>query len=210
MYRRRSFHAFKKRDQKRIVAAILRKVVWSLWILLWLLFGLWVFYKQWEFILLWVFFIGIYALIQIFRIIKRRELRRYFTIDHLQRLSPTHFEWYVIELFNTIGYKIEWTWQTGDEGIDGIGTDREGNKLILQMKRYADTSKIQTEHMRAFFWALDYHDIDIGIYVTTGYATSGVREAIEKHRKKKKVILIDKDRLVELIDMAYRSKKRNK
>jgi len=137
-------------------------------------------------------------------LLKKRELQKYYTIDDLQKKNPAYFERYIIELFNTLGYKLEWVWQTGDMGVDGIGTDQKGNNVILQTKRYKDTNKIQPIDIREFIWTLEYHNIDVGIYVTTGFATQGIYDYIRIHNRKK-ILFVDKDELVKLIIKAYKN-----
>jgi restriction endonuclease Mrr len=73
------------------------------------------------------------------------------------------------------------------------------------MKRYADTNKIQPMHIREFIGTLEYHKIDIGIYITTGFGTSGIHDYIRTHDTKK-ILFIDKDELVHLINKAYQKK----
>lgn len=108
-------------------------------------------------------------MIWIYKQIKRRELRTYFTIEQLQRMSPKNFEIFIVELFNTLGYDLECVGQAGDQGIDGIGRDPSGNEVIIQTKRYKDLNKIQPKDIREFIGTLEFHHIHQGIYVTTGF-----------------------------------------
>ena len=109
MYRRRKFHQLPKRNQKRIVSAIIRKSIWSFWVFVAIFAILAYLYKQWEFLFPILFILPTYALLSLYSFLKRRELQKYYTIDALQKKDPSYFERYIIELFNTLGYKLEWT-----------------------------------------------------------------------------------------------------
>lgn len=90
---------------------------------------------------------------------RRRELARYYTIEYLQTVSPEDFEYYVVQLLNTLGYRLKVVGGSGDEGIDGIGKDPKGRPMILQVKRYSDKNVVDTTKFREFVGTLAYHRV---------------------------------------------------
>jgi restriction system protein len=202
-YRRKKFENLRPRNQKQIVYALLRKTMYSFLIASFFGVLLAFLYQEWVFLVLTVICLSFVAIFYALRFIRRRELARYYTIERLQALSPEDFEYYVVELLNHLGYHLRVVGGSGDEGIDGIGGDPRGRAMILQVKRYSDKNIVHTTLFREFVGTLAYHRVDLGVYVTTGYVSRGVREMVAKHSEKE-IHIIDKDDLMRLIIKAYK------
>jgi restriction system protein len=122
------------------------------------------------------------------------EIRAY-----LAEMPPYDFQDLVAALLRAMGYHVLWVAPPGpDRGIDMIAhTDPLGAtspRIKVQVKRQAGT-KIPVDGVRSFIAVLG--DQDLGIYVSAGGFTSEAeREA--RSQEKRRLTLIDLDRLVEL------------
>ena len=159
-------------------------------------------YGEIIFLIVWICFFVLFWFFRIYQIVRRRELARYYTIEHLQKIDPYDFECCVIELLNHTGCRLRWVGGSWDEWIDGIGSNTLWKRIILQVKRYSDKNVIDTTKFREFIGTLAYHDVASGVYVTTGFVSSWVREMVRKHTKKE-ILIIDKDDLMTLIRKIY-------
>lgn len=126
-------------------------------------------------------------------------------ISALLKLKETKFEHFCVHLLVRMGYGnptfSRVTQATGDGGIDGIVTsDRLGfDKVYVQAKLYSPDSSISEGVMRDFIGAIDNHEANgRGVFITTSKFTKG---AIAKAQGSKhhKIMLIDGDKLSELM-----------
>jgi restriction system protein len=104
------------------------------------------------------------------------ELRGYLLRKYKSRfkIDPRKFEEIVGSVFANYGYQIRVTSYSGDEGIDVIVLDGDGDKTIgVQVKRYKGT--IGAEQIRSFVGALYLKDITTGIFVATSQFTRGAK-----------------------------------
>jgi restriction system protein len=122
------------------------------------------------------------------------EIRAY-----LAEMPPYDFQDLVAALLRGMGYHVLWVAPPGpDRGIDMIAyTDPLGAtnpRIKVQVKRQAGT-KIPVDGVRSFIAVLG--DQDLGIYVSAGgFTAEAEREA--RSQEKRRLTLIDLDRLVEL------------
>lgn len=123
-------------------------------------------------------------------------------INEILNKSPRFFENLALELMKKIGYDVggsNLTQNGADGGIDGvINEDLFGfSKIYIQAKRY-DKGKIGRDTLQAFAGALSNKPTTKGLFITTSTFT---KEAIEfaKNHQNLSIILIDKDRLAELM-----------
>jgi restriction system protein len=118
--------------------------------------------------------------------------------------SPSFFEGLVLDLMLAMGYggsrtdaarKIA---KSGDGGIDGIiSEDRLGLDFIyLQAKRW--THSVGSEEVRNFSGSLDAHGAQKGVFITTSTFTASAAQYV-RDVKHKKIVLIDGERLAELM-----------
>jgi restriction system protein len=57
----------------------------------------------------------------------------------LQAMDPYHFEHFVADLWTYLDWNTQVVGEPGDKGIDVVATTPEGNKQLIQAKRYGLT-----------------------------------------------------------------------
>ncbi len=85
-------------------------------------------------------------------------------------MTPHDFERWVGARFRELGYKVRGTGKSGDHGVDLVA-NREGEKVIVQCKRYRHTS-IGEPELRDLYGALQHEGADRAYLVTTGRFTA--------------------------------------
>lgn len=131
----------------------------------------------------------------------------YDLLEQIKTQSPQFFENLVVNLLLAMGYggslqdagKV--VGKSGDGGIDGIiNEDRLGlNKIYIQAKRWGN-NPVGRPDIQAFSGALDMHQSQRGIFITTSYFTSDAVDFV--NRISKRIILIDGTQLTRLM-MEY-------
>jgi restriction system protein len=126
-----------------------------------------------------VIFGGIFALVCLAAGFKGWQMRRRqqaFLTEHvdigwLNRLSWQSFEHQVAEVYRQQGYSVE---ETGGGGSDG-GVDlilyREGQKTVVQCKRWK-TYKVGVKPVRELFGVMTAEGADRAIFITSGIYTN--------------------------------------
>jgi len=117
---------------------------------------------------------------------------------YLENIEPYDLQDLVAALLEAMKYHVSWISPPGkDAGLDIVAhTDPLGTKpprIKVQVKRRKDS--IGVEELRAFL-ALINED-DVGIFVTTGGFSKDAKE-LARHQERRKITLIDQQRLVEL------------
>ena len=137
-----------------------------------------------------------------------QEIKQAIKADLLAQImecSPTFFEGLVVDLLVGMGYGGDRkdagraVGQSGDGGIDGIiKEDKLGLDLIyLQAKRWKPGTSVGRPEIQMFSGALDGKKARKGVFITTSHFT---KEAAEYAAGlDKKIILIDGDRLTDLM-----------
>jgi restriction system protein len=118
--------------------------------------------------------------------------------NYLENIDPYDLQDLVASLLEAMGYHVNWISPPGkDAGLDILAfTDPLGTKpprIKVQVKRRKDS--IGVEELRSFL-ALVNED-DVGIYVTTGGYSKDAMD-LARHQERRRVMLIDRQRLVEL------------
>lgn len=119
--------------------------------------------------------------------------------DHLKSLDPYDFQKIVADLFEAMGYHVNWIAPRGpDKGIDIIAySDPLGTKtprIKVQVKHKIDQS-IDVGEMRSFFAVLG--NDEVGIYVSSGGFTK-IAEEEARTKESKKITLINLGKFFEL------------
>jgi restriction system protein len=121
--------------------------------------------------------------------------------EELRSVSPTFFETIVLDLLHRMGYgtsrtDLQRVGGVGDGGIDGvISLDRLGlEKVYIQAKRWQQT--VGRPEVQAFYGALAGQRANKGVFITTSGYTA---QAIEFARSVEKIVLVDGQRLAELM-----------
>lgn len=122
-------------------------------------------------------------------------------LENLLRVSPNHFEVIVLDVLHGLGYGIsrhdlQRVGGSGDGGIDGvISLDKLGlEKVYVQAKRWQGT--VGRPELQAFYGALAGQKAKRGVFITTSGFTA---QAIEFAKSVEGIVLIDGDRLVNLM-----------
>jgi len=123
------------------------------------------------------------------------------TRESLLALSPEDFERLVAELFETYGHHTEVAGGTSDHGVDVIVQSAQGEKWVVQCKRYAGS--VGEPVVRDLFGTLQHEEAQRAYLITTGSFTSQAQEWAEG----KPIVLYDGEQLAKLI---RRTVKRNR
>ena len=128
-------------------------------------------------------------------------------LEKARSVNRTMFENIVIELVKRMGYGDEndpmsgiRVGGSGDGGIDGIvKQDKLGLDMVyIQAKRYKENNDVGASLVRDFIGSLAIKGAKKGIFITTSKFTSQAMKHAEE-TKEYKIILIDGERLVELM-----------
>lgn len=133
-----------------------------------------------------------------------KEIRDSVAIDllaNLLQVSPTRFEFIVLDVLHKLGYgshrnDLQRIGGTGDGGIDGIiSLDKLGlERIYVQAKRWQGT--VGRPDLQAFYGALAGQKAKRGIFITTSGYTA---HAIDFAKSVEGLVLIDGNRLVNLM-----------
>jgi restriction system protein len=119
---------------------------------------------------------------------RRREIEQTRSISQMQALAPERFEELVAEIFIQKGYGATVTPMQGDHGVDVVLRAPNGEKEIVQCKRYQ--GQVGEPIVRDFFGAMLHENAVCGYIVTTGEFTQQAKswargkpiELIDGHR----------------------------
>jgi HJR/Mrr/RecB family endonuclease len=109
-------------------------------------------------------------------------------------LSGSEFEGLLRRLYEKMGYTVQLTGRTGDQGGDLVAT-KGGERLLIQAKRYNDGLQVGNAAVQQAAAAKPYYDCNNAAVVTTSGFT---REAIEL-AKTNAVELVPRSRLQQLL-----------
>lgn len=109
-------------------------------------------------------------------------------LSQIQELDPTDFEHFVAHMLQRMGYAVEVTGQTGDEGVDLIAR-RDSAVAVVQCKRYRGT--VAASVVRDLYGTMMHNHATEAWLVTSGKVSKQAREWAEG----KPMYLFDGDRL---------------
>lgn len=92
----------------------------------------------------------------------------------LLELSPAEFEEMVAEVYRARGHRARRTGTVGDHGVDIVVEARNGEKWVVQCKRWRGT--VGEKVVREFYGTMMHEKADKGAIVTTGFFTPQARE----------------------------------
>lgn len=121
------------------------------------------------------------------------RLRHQKEIDYWMSLSGADFERDMATLCRRLGYSVETTPASGDEGVDLV-LRRRGKKIVVQCKSHK--SPVGPAVVRELYGSMIASKADKAILACTGGFTSGVRN----FAKGKPIELVSASGLVELAD----------
>ena len=106
------------------------------------------------------------------------------------------FESFLKELFGKMGYVVEITKSSGDQGADLI-VQKFNEKIAVQAKRY--NNKVSNSAIQEVVASMKYYGASKGMVITTNDFTFSAKELADANR----VELINGDRLREIINQYY-------
>jgi restriction system protein len=127
-------------------------------------------------------------------------------LELVRKMDPYAFEQLVVDLLVAMGYggsraeAAQVTQKSVDEGIDGtIKEDRLGlDTIYIQAKRWQNT--VGRRELQAFVGALAGQGASKGVFLTSGDIASTAQDYVDAiGQRGQKVVLIDGDRLAELM-----------
>lgn len=124
---------------------------------------------------------------------RRREIEQARSISQMQVLVPERFEELVAGMFKQQGYGATVTPLQGDHGIDVILRAPNGEKEVVQCKRYQ--GQVGEPIVRDFFGAMMHVTAARGYIVTTGEFT----QQAKSWARGKPIELIDGRRLTQML-----------
>ena len=125
------------------------------------------------------------------------------TLEDLMALLPEDFEALIAKLFEVYGHQTMLMGGNGDHGVDVVVTTSEGEKWIVQCKRYSGS--VGEPVVRDLYGTLLHENAQQAYLITTGGLT---RQAVE-WAEGKPIVLYDGEGLVRLIHRTQTAKSRN-
>lgn len=95
-------------------------------------------------------------------------------VEDLLKLSPRQFEEMVVELYTALGHQARRTGTTGDHGVDIVVKAKNGEKWVVQCKRWRGS--VGEPVVRDFYGVVHHEKADKGTLITTGRFTRPARE----------------------------------
>lgn len=121
---------------------------------------------------------------------KDKDNRQVISIDEVDLMTGVEFERFVAKIFTKIGYSIELTKATGDQGIDVIA-EKNGVKIGIQAKCYS--SSVSNSAVQEATAGRNHYGLDKVIVVTNNYFTQSAIELAASNN----VVLWDRNMLKE-------------
>jgi hypothetical protein len=120
-------------------------------------------------------------------------------VEDLLNLSPTEFEKMVVELYTAMGHRAKRTGQAGDHGIDVAVQAKNGEKWVVQCKRWRGS--VGEPVIRDFYGAMHHEKADRGAIITTGAFTAQAKA----RAKGKPITLLEGSKFLEYLKAARNS-----
>jgi len=87
--------------------------------------------------------------------------------EDLIKMSGYEFESFIGNLFRTLGFNVEETGYSRDQGADLVIS--KGNfKIAIQVKRYSEGNRVGNRAVQEITAAINYYKADKGMVITTG------------------------------------------
>ncbi|MFC4305776.1 restriction endonuclease [Cohnella boryungensis] len=99
------------------------------------------------------------------------------SIQTIDKLDGFAFEEFMASFFRRIGYNVQLTPASGDDGLDLI-ISRKGTKIGVQCKRYKN--KVNNSAIQEAYSGKDFYDCDEALVVTNSWFTEPARNLAEK------------------------------
>ncbi|WP_433946798.1 restriction endonuclease [Paenibacillus sp. SN-8-1] len=121
------------------------------------------------------------------------------SIKDIDRMEDgKEFEEYLYRLFLALGYEDAYkTVSSRDFGADLVFTDRDGERNVIQAKRYAESNPVGLSAVQEIYSSMRYYGASKSIVI----ASSRYTEACEILAGYNGVRLIDRSELIDMIDL---------
>ncbi len=115
------------------------------------------------------------------------------TMKDIDSLDGYEFERFLSDLYTKMGYQVEPTKLSGDQGADVV-VIKFGEKTVIQAKRYG--RKVSNKAVQEILAAVSLYKAHKGVVITNNYFTKSAVELADANR----IQLIDRDGLLKLIE----------
>jgi len=117
-----------------------------------------------------------------------------YSLAEIDQMKGYEFEKCMQDVFERLGYSVEQTPLSCDQGADLILTSKRGKRTAVQVKRYS--SKVSNKAVQEVVAAKGFHRCTEGIVVTNNYFTNPARQLAEAND----IDLIDRNELMQMIN----------
>jgi restriction system protein len=124
-------------------------------------------------------------------------------LEEIKQLDPVEFERFVGTLFERMGYDVEMTAKSGDEGVDLV-LHKDSKLAVVQCKRYEGS--VGQPVVRDLYGAMVHNRAEKAYLITTGTITLPA----QGWAKGKQIHLVDGSQLVDWIEVLERESEEDK
>jgi HJR/Mrr/RecB family endonuclease len=118
------------------------------------------------------------------------------TIDNVDLMNGYEFERFITDLFRKMGYSVNQTKSSGDQGIDVLAVKR-GQRIGIQAKCYSNN--VSNKAIQEVVAGMNYYKVTKGIVITNNFFTNSAVELANSNG----VVLWDRSILKEKIQEYY-------
>lgn len=125
--------------------------------------------------------------------LERFDPAKFVTIHIVDSMDGFQFESFLVSLFQAIGYDVQETRKTGDQGAD-LFVEKFGKKIVIQAKNYSGT--VGNSAVQQVLAAKTFYNCDEAMVITNSYFTKSASELAESGAVK----LVNRDGLQIYLD----------
>ncbi|MDI9477036.1 MAG: restriction endonuclease [Natronincolaceae bacterium] len=122
--------------------------------------------------------------------------RMEYSIDDVDLMDGYEFEYFIGLLFTKMGYMVETTKGSGDQGMDII-VEKKGIRIGIQTKCYSN--KVTNKAVQEVFASLNHYNCNKGMVITNNYFTDSALELAQSNN----IVLWDRDILKKKIGEIF-------
>lgn len=125
------------------------------------------------------------------------------SLQRILKLSPTEFEVFTGDILRALGYSdVRRVGGAGDMGVDVTATSPDGQRTVVQCKRYAPDRPVGSQPIQNFIGMMNVvHHADAGIFVTTSSFSKQAHELARRY--KDRIQLIEGRYLLQLANLVW-------
>ena len=126
-------------------------------------------------------------------LLEKFDVSRFLTIYAIDAMDGFAFEDFLVKLFATLGYSVNTTTRTADQGAD-LFAEQFGRKIVIQAKNYS--GNVGNSAVQQVLGAKQFYSCDDAMVVTNSYFTRSAKDLAESG----KVRLVDRVELQKYLD----------